>query len=170
MIRVARYPELDRQTLDQLDHFIEEEFGHIPIVRDTEWAKPDWTIIYYAEDKIATFYNIIEREILVDDNKINAAGINNVITPSLYRGKGYASKVLRESENLIFDELKLELGLLLCSDDLIPFYERLNWYCVDCTVHFDQQDGKKLWKANTLLLSRKEKLAPHNIDLNGLPW
>lgn len=32
----------------QLASIIKEEFGHIPIVNETTWAKPDWTIIYLS--------------------------------------------------------------------------------------------------------------------------
>ncbi|MFT4567554.1 MAG: putative GNAT family N-acyltransferase [Saprospiraceae bacterium] len=73
-------------------------------------------------------------------------GINNVITPKELRGKGYASKLLKEAEHLIFDELKYDLALLLCAEDLIPFYERLNWYKVNCPIYFEQISGVKLWK------------------------
>lgn len=54
--------------------------------------------------------------------------------------------------------------------ELIAFYEGLNWYSVDCSVYFNQSDGRKLWKANTMLLSQNEKINPKEVDLNGLPW
>ena len=67
-------------------------------------------------------------------------------------------------------ELKSELGVLLCADEHIPFYKRLNWYKINCPVHFDQSNGKKLWEANTMLLTKKDKWNPKEIDLQGLPW
>lgn len=170
MIEITAYSELDNEIKSKLENFVEGEFGHIPIVKKTEWAKPDWTIILYHNNEIAAFYNIIEREILIDGTNVKIAGINNVITPKEFRGNGYASKVLRKTEALIFEDLKSELSILLCADNLIPFYKRLNWYKVDCPVYFNQADGKKLWKANTMLLTKKDKLNPKKIDLNGLPW
>ena len=170
MIEIKKYAGLSDPVKEQLNFFIEEEFGHIPIVNETEWATPDWTIIYYHDDQIATFYNIIEREIIADNHRFKAGGINNVITPKAFRGQGYSSKLLRDTRNLLFDDLNCALGLLLCADALIPFYERLGWYTVDCPVHYDQSTGKKLWQANTMLLSPKELIIPDSIDLNGLPW
>ena len=170
MLEIKKHSELDRELKRKLDNFIEEEFGHIPIVKETEWAKPDWTIILFQNGHIATFYNIIERKILVDSNEMKIAGINNVITPKKFRGNGFATKILRETESFIFEDLKSELAVLLCADNLIPFYNRLNWNKINCSVYFEQSDGKKLWAANTMLLTKKDKLNPMKMDLNGLPW
>lgn len=170
MIEIKKYTELLEQTKDKLEAYIKSEFGHIPFVNELEWAVPDWTIIYYEDDKIASFYNVVLREIVVDKQMLKVGGINNVITPKDFRGKGYASKILRETDNLIFNDLNCDLGVLLCADNLIPFYERLNWYKVDCPVYFDQSSGEKLWSANTMLLTKNDQLKPKRIELNGLPW
>ncbi len=170
MIEITKYAELGNETKSKLKNFIDGEFGHIPIVKETKWAKPNWTIILYENNEIATFYNIVERKILLDSQELKIAGINNVITPKQYRGVGYASRILRETESFILEDLKSELGLLLCADQLIPFYKRLNWYKIDCPVYFEQMEGKKLWQANAMLLSKRHRLNPKTIDLNGLPW
>ncbi len=80
MIKIERFTELSSQTKEQLDAIVEGEFGHIPIVKQTSWAIPDRTIIYYINDEIASFYNVIVRKISIDEDYFNAAGINNVIT------------------------------------------------------------------------------------------
>ena len=98
------------------------------------------------------------------------AGVNNVITPKEFRGKGYASKMLRETENLIFEELKFEAGVLLCAYEVIPFYEKLNWYNVYCPVYYNQSKERRLWAANTMFLTKNSMLTPKLISLNGLPW
>lgn len=170
MVEIKKYSRLTDQTKEKLNSLIEGEFGHIPIVKETKWATPDWTIIQYENDQIATFYNIVIREIIIDGETLRISGINNVITPKKFRRKGYASNSLRETEYLIFDDLSCDLGVLLCADDLIPFYERLNWYRIDCPVYFKQSTGRKIWTANTMLLTRNEKLHPTLIDLNGVPW
>ncbi len=170
MVEVKKYSELTERIKEKLNSFIEGEFGHIAIVKGTEWATPDWTIIQYENDLIATFYNIVIREIIIDGETFRISGINNVITPKEFRGKGYASNILRETEHLIFDDLSCKMGVLLCADDLIPFYERLNWYRVYCPVYFRQSTGQKIWAANTMLLTINKKSHPAIIDLNGVPW
>jgi hypothetical protein len=170
MITIHKTSELSIERKQQLDKLIDNEFGHIPIVKETEWAKPDWTIIYFLNGEIATFYNVIQRTIFVDKKPFQAAGINNVITAPAFRGQGFSSKVLTETKQFIFQELKRDIGLLLCADNLIPFYEKLSWYKVECPVFFEQTLGKKIWTANTMLLSVDKLLTPKEIDLNGLPW
>lgn len=170
MLEVKKYSELTHETKEKLNTLIDYEFGHIPIVKETEWATPDWTIIQYEHDEIVTFYNIVIREITADGKTFKVGGINNVITPKKFRGKGYASKTLKETEHLIFDDFNCKLGVLLCADDLIPFYKRLHWYSVECPVYFEQSAGKKLWIANTMLLTKSEQLNPKRIELNGKPW
>jgi hypothetical protein len=170
MIEISRYTELSEEVRNQMNHHINDEFGHIPIVAETEWATPNWTILYYDNEQITTFYNIVIREIKIDNKQIRVGGINNVMTPKEFRGMGYASKALQETENVIFNDLDCQMGLLLCADNLIPFYEKLNWYNIECPVYFEQSSGKKLWGAQTMLLTRNGKISPDKIELNGLPW
>lgn len=170
MIKIHKTSTLDSVIKNQLEQLIEKEFGHIPIVKETTWASPNWTVIFYEGNEIATFYNIVERTITIDDKDCFAAVINNVITPVKYRGKGLATQILNDTEDFIFNELKAGLGLLLCADNLLPFYEKLNWYRVKCPVYFQQSSGKKLWTANTMLRTHNIEIQPNQIDLNGLPW
>jgi hypothetical protein len=170
MIQIEKYSHLPSEIRTSLNELVQLEFGNIPIVQETQWAVPDWTVMYLEEGKLVSFYNIVERIALIDDKEYKVAGINNVITPAEYRGMGYSTKTLKISEYFLFEEIKSDLGILLCADDLVPFYQRLSWYKVDCPVYFQQPSGQKLWSANTMLLSKTDKLTPVKIDLNGLPW
>ncbi|MEQ8928042.1 MAG: GNAT family N-acetyltransferase [Fulvivirga sp.] len=170
MIDIIEYKDLDSFTKQHLNKNIDAEFGHIPIVKNTQWAIPDWTLIYSQNSTLAAFYNIVEREVIMDDDMVKIAGINNVITLKNFRGKGLSAKLLKDTEHFIFDEMRSKFGLLLCADTLIPYYEKLDWYLVNCPVYFNQSDGKKLWGANTMLRSNSGYKYPNQIDLNGLPW
>ncbi len=170
MVVTTKHADLNLATQKEINRIIDEEFGSIPIVQQTEWAEPDWTIVYCKKNKIASFYNIVVRKIQIDNKLVWAGGVNNVITPPEYRGHGYASMMLRDTGRFIFDELELQCGLLLCADALLPFYKRLNWYKVDCPVLFQQKSGQKVWPANTMLLCNGEAIKPSAIDLKGLPW
>jgi hypothetical protein len=170
IIEICKTSDLSTEAQNQITEFINNEFGHIAIVKQTEWAKPDWTILYLMDNKIASFCNIVERDILIDSKIVKIAGINNVITSPLFRGNGLSTLLLSETENFIFHKLKREIGLLLCADNLIQFYEKLSWYKVECPVFFSQNEGLKRWAANTMLLSLNKKIDPKEINLNGLPW
>lgn len=170
MITITRYNTLNSSVRALIELTIRKEFGHIPIVKQTLWSVPDWSVACFVEDELASFCNIIVREIRIDDRIYVAAGVSNVITLPQYRGRGFSTAILRATKDEIFKTLKADLGLLLCSDDLIPFYERSGWYQVDCPVYFNQEVGTRLWLANTMLLSRDEHRQPKEIDLQGLPW
>ena len=170
MITTLKYCDLADHIKSELETRVLSEFGHIPIVADTQWATPDWTVISYVGDNIACFYNIVLRKVTFDDTIFLVGGVNNVITSPEYRGRGLASRILSETEPFIFERLMCQFGLLLCSDELIPFYERLQWYRVNCPVHFQQLDGTHVWNANAMLRHKRDVLTPETIDLNGLPW
>ncbi len=169
-IVVRKYANLAQETKNKLNDYIAAEFGHIPFVAETEWASPDWTIISYVNGEIAAFYNIVERSVFVDSVERKVGGVNNVISLQEYRGQGIMSKMLQGLGDLIFENLGCEMGLLLCADDLIAYYEKFAWYSTSCPVYFEQSSGKKLWGARTMLLSRQTRFEPNLIDLNGLPW
>jgi len=170
MIRIEQFDQLNGDIRRQLDQFIHNEFGHIPIVQQTSWATPDWTLFYEEEESILSFYNIIERTILIDGIPVKVAGINNVKTPPAHRGMGYASLLLNQSRGFLFNELLSEHALLLCADAMIPYYEKLGWYKAAGNVYFEQPLGRRQWTANTMLLSPSESISPTEIDLQGLPW
>ncbi|MDX5421946.1 MAG: GNAT family N-acetyltransferase [Hymenobacteraceae bacterium] len=155
-----------------LSNYIAEEFGHVAFVRQRSWAIPDWVVLLEEQAEIVAFCNVVEREVTLNGKPCKIAGINNVITPKAHRGKGYSSRVLRETTSFLFDELKADYGLLLCADALVPFYERLGWYTVNSHLVYDQPQGKEVYDSNIMLLARKnhEKIYPKTIDLNGLPW
>ena len=170
MIKCIRYSEIPLNIKKNLNFHIHNEFGHIPFVSNMKWSTPDWTLFISENDEISTFLNIVIREVDFDGRKVLVAGINNVITPKEFRGKGYASIIMNEAKNFVFDQLKIEHALLLCADSVIPFYKKLDWYQVDSEVFFEQPSGVKLYDSNTMILSRKSIVSPRKINLNGLPW
>ena len=114
-----------RRRKQQIEAAIQAEFAQFAIVRETSWAMPDWTILALEGDELAAFYNIVERTVTVDGVPVRVAGLNNLVTLPAYRGRGMASRLLRETQEHWFDSLGAECGLLLCADALLPFYSRL---------------------------------------------
>lgn len=170
MIKIEAYKMLSEERKELLEELIDEQFGDIPFVNQTQWAAPDWSIIKEKEGELVSFYNIVERIVNFDHEEVKVAGISNVITPNEHRKNGYASKMLAESEAFIFDELKVNHGLLLCADPMIPFYESLGWYLVESDVYITQPDGVKRLESNVLIRSNTTRVCPQKINLNGLPW
>ncbi|TPE39577.1 GNAT family N-acetyltransferase [Pontibacter mangrovi] len=173
MMKTEAYSSLSAATRAVLEQYVEEEFGQVPFVQEREWARPDWVLLAYEGDAIATFCHVVLREVSIDGQTYKVAGINNVITPKAYRGKGYASQVLRQAAPFIFSQLGCAYGLLLCADALLPFYSRLGWYSLsNCTLYYHQPTGEQLYDSNTMLLlpPGQQPIRPQHIHLNGLPW
>ena len=172
MIKYFEYNKLACTIKSELEKHVEAEFGNSPFVKTRVWAKPDFVFIKYEGDTIVTFYHVVLRSVNFDGLAYQIGGINNVITPEQFRGNGYSTQLLRETECILYNELKCDYGLLLCADNLLPYYSRLNWYKVDAKLYYDQPDGKQLYDSNTMLIGpqTKDKIEPSVIDLNGLPW
>ena len=140
-------------------------------MRETQWASPDWSFLALEATEIAAFYNIIERTVKIGGVSVRVAGLNNLVTVPAHRGRGVASRLLRETQAQWFDVLGAQCGLLLCADALLPFYSRLGWQTVSARVTYAQADGPRTWTANCMLLDPFRKVvAARDIDLCGLPW
>jgi hypothetical protein len=187
-IQIEKYSTLPQEFRKQLNDMTYAEFGHIPAVMETVWAKPNYTALFYIENKLVTFYHLLSRFVKFDDKTTHVVIVQNVITPPQYRAHHYATLALKEGENFIFDTIKAQYSLLLCGEDRIPFYERLSWETIPCPVYYQQPDDKKrLWQATAMLLQPpfevdytvegqnpdafgKGFIMPSKIDLCGLPF
>lgn len=147
------------------------EFDRFPIVRQTTWATPDWSLLGMEGCDLACFYNLVERVVQFDGQPIRVAGLNNLVTAPGYKRRGLASRLLTATETEWFTTLKAQYGLLLCADDLLPFYARLGWQRVSSEIRFAQQGSEQLWPANCMVLSPgRQPVDPGVIELRGLPW
>jgi GNAT superfamily N-acetyltransferase len=170
-IEVTRCADVPAAEWQRLEEIAEGEFGQYALVRETEWAQPDWCYRAFDGEELVVFHNIILRTVRLDHDEVRAAGLNNMITLPSFRGRGAASRLLQETQPQWFDELRAEIGLLLCADALVPFYSKLGWRKLDARVAYDQSSGRKTWAANCMVLDPKGLIgSPREVDLCGLPW
>lgn len=149
---------------------IENNFGHIPFVKQRQWAKPDMSVMLKQKGELLAFFHIVLREVEFDGITMPVAGLSNLITAQQHQGKGYASILLTQGFITLFNQLNVQHSLLLCKDELIPFYQKNHWYAIKAKVIFKQKHGVETYRSNTLLLSTHTQLNPNHINLNGLPW
>jgi GNAT superfamily N-acetyltransferase len=167
----SRYEGLSSEFRDEIEGIAEREFGHVPLVMETEWAVPDWTYLGYQGSSLVVFHNVIVRAVEIDGVITRAAGLNNMITLPAFRGRGFASELLTLTQPRWFTELDAEIGLLLCADALVSFYERLGWARVEVPVVIEQPGGPREWAANCMVLGVAERNMPRReVNLRGLPW
>lgn len=113
---IKEYNELDQDTKYKLLDVVNNEFGDVPIVTEYEWAIPDWAIILYSNDEIATVAHVVSRTSFFDNEEVKAGGLNNMITVEQYRGKGFAEEVLKSTHELIFEKLQVNTFMYMIED------------------------------------------------------
>jgi hypothetical protein len=151
---------------------VQREFGHVPIVKNHVWADPDWIITGSIDERVVSFLNLIDRKAVADEKSVHLFGLNNVITESDCRRKGYSFALNNKALEFMKKQDPKAYGLLFCADDLVPFYEKMSWQSFYGSVLVSQPSGKKKWPSNCMIhcLGRNETFEPKEIDLCGLPW
>ena len=166
-INIVHSSSLDKEEIEYLEKMFGYEFGHI----DIQWSTPEWYLIAKCEDKIIGRIGILRRAITVGREVFEVGGISGVIVSSEWRNKSISKLTMNEVATFIKDNLKLDFGLLLCRDEVVPVYEQCNWYIVKNNTVFSQSTGEKIYSKNTMVIECRDKKWPEgSINLNGLPW
>jgi predicted acetyltransferase len=128
-------------------------------------------VLVHSDNELVSHLRIIERVSILDGKNVLAGGIGAVMTAPGYHGKGFASMALCESERLIFDEIRADIGVLLCLPTLVPFYRNRRWQLITCPVEIDQPNGPEIWSECAMLLPKPGmQFAPKTFSLGGLPF
>ncbi len=165
------YDDLNPEERHRLIALADDEFGGFDIVRNTEWASPNWVFLCSYENELAGCYNLVLRKAEFDGKPVMLAGLNNMITLPAFRGRRVASHLLENTQKLWFNQFKAEYGLLLCADQLVEFYAQFGWRLTSAEIRYKQPGGIRVWSANCMLLTNEGSwFEPELIDLCGLPW
>jgi predicted acetyltransferase len=136
-----------------------------------KWASADWTVMVWEDEELVSNVHIIERLAQVDRKTVRLGGIGNVATKVEWRKRGYASAALKVAQEFLADPLKVDFGLMICTEPMIPYYEKMGWKLVAQSLMMEQSDGKKALNYPVMVLPvSKENWPEGMIDLYGLPW
>ncbi|MGE5629218.1 MAG: GNAT family N-acetyltransferase [Solirubrobacterales bacterium] len=83
----------------------------------------DIHVLLYNGEEFIAYLNLVEIEFSIDGVLTQGYGIGNVC--SREKGKGYGSILMRNVNEYLKENDKI--GLLLCKQELIPFYEKCSW-------------------------------------------
>ena len=168
-VQIRRQDEIGDDLERQLAEWTEAIFGADEL--KYTWAEQHWRVLVYCEGQLASTLAITEREAMVGGKTVTLAGIGNVMTPPEWRRRGLAARAMQEAAEFLCDEIPVDFGFILCSHDLIPYYQRLGWRQVNAPVVFDQPTGKVRWQEEAMALPCAEHPWPDGtVDLCGLPW
>lgn len=154
---------------EHIDNWLRRVFG--ADADDYEWSDVDWHVLVWVDGRLVSHVGIVQRTGMVDAKRVRLGGIGGVATLSEWRGQGLATAAMKKVTAFICDELDVEFGLLICNEDVVPFYQRLGWEVVEGPLMFDQPSGKVTFEDVAMVLSCKGREWPEGaIDLCGLPW
>ncbi len=101
-----------------------EVFSH---TRAWHGTFPTWSVIVEHHDQVIAHVGIVERKILVGNEHIRAAGIQNVLVVPEYRKK----HLFRQIMSVAIEEARrrnIDMGILFCTLNLAPIYAGLGWH------------------------------------------
>ncbi|MDH7482088.1 MAG: GNAT family N-acetyltransferase [Armatimonadota bacterium] len=96
----------------------------LPYFYGDPWFKLEYTRVCVVDGKLVSAVQICERLVSVGVADIVMGGIANVATLPEYRGKGYSSRLLKDSIR-VMRRCGFDFSLLFTG--IQPFYERLGW-------------------------------------------
>ncbi|MDI6871554.1 MAG: GNAT family N-acetyltransferase [Bacillota bacterium] len=136
------------------------------------WEPKRWRILVCVEGEPVSHVGVTpQRMVKVGEEPVLVGGIGGVVTLPQYRGQGFARLALREAMRFLRDELGVDFGLLLCREELVPFYAAQGWKRVPPPVLIEQPRGKVPLGLEAMALALREKpWPPGALDLCGLPF
>ncbi len=137
----------------------------------TKWATADWTVMVWEDEELVTNVHIVERTAKVGKQNIKLGGIGNVATKVEWRKRGYARSALKTAQNFLRDPLKVDFGMMIATEQMVPRYEKLGWKVAAKSMWIEQPEGKTTLNFPVMVLPVcKEEWPDGGIDLCGLPW
>jgi predicted acetyltransferase len=136
-----------------------------------KWAPPDWAIMVWEDDEMVSNLHIVTRTAKVGTESVKLGGIGNIATKVEWRQRGYASAALKVAQDFLYNPLKVDFGLMITTDEMMPHYKKFGWSLVAHSLTIDQPDGKaKLDYAVLVLPVCRQDWPVGEIDLSGRPW
>jgi len=137
----------------------------------TKWAIADWTVMVWENEELITNIHIIERTAIAGKQPVRLGGIGNLATKVEWRKRGYATEALKVAVDFLHDPLKVDFGLMIATEKMIPSYEKRGWKVVAHSMLIEQPDGKQAFSIPVMTLPvLKQDWPEGGIDLCGLPW
>ena len=152
--------DLDRQAFSSPD-----PYGYL------EWSTNHWHVLVKVDGRYISQVGIVERTGTVNGQPIKLGGVGGVGTLPEWRCRGLAQQAMERAAQFLRDEVGVEFGLLICNQNMLPYYRKLGWQVVKGPLTCDQPQGKVTFPDVTMVLPcTKKDWPPGVIDLCGLPW
>lgn len=130
-----------------------------------------FSIQTYLDDALVGVAHVFVRLMRMNGSMVLAGCLGGVMTAKARQGAGIGSTTVRSAADTIFGNFRADVGVLLCTTALVPFYQPLGWRTVQCPVMIEQPAGRIRWPQETMiLLKATDDSMPEELDLCGLPF
>ena len=174
LTRISELSEADRAEVRGLSQAVyPPEVAASWPGRLLEWANSEWCVrIWGSDGELVSYVGVLLREGTLDTRPVLMGGLGGVATHPAARRRGYAEQGLRTAVEFFRETPEVAFALLVCEQNLIPYYARLGWheFCGELIV---RQYGKPgLFTFNRVMTLKIASEAPlvGTIDLRGPPW
>ncbi len=168
-IEIKPSSQLTPQEKQQLENLFATAFPPDDI--DYEWAEADWYVLVHEGMELVSTLEIVEREAVVGGTPVTLGGIGGVATHPNWRRRGFAEAGLKVAHSFLRRRLAVDYGLLICSEQLVPYYGKLGWRVVEGPMLIAQSSGPVTYSAPIMVLPVCKSEWPEGvIDLCGKPW
>jgi predicted acetyltransferase len=118
-----------RETIPEILRFQSEAFG-LPVQHFQElierdpWFEPENILVLLSHGKLVSSLQIFPKPVRIGGASARMGGVGNVVTHPRYRGRGHATRLLKETIQLMRDE---GYGFSVLFTKIPDFYRRLKW-------------------------------------------
>ena len=160
--RMIEQQVLDFGRIVWFDGFITEDR-----FRDRMHEVPDDTthFVRAAGSILVSHVQVIPIELDGRDRGLRVGGISSVLTYPEFRKEGHSTALLKRAADHI-QASDMDLGMLFCDEETVPFYERLRWHVLahDRVVVLEYPDSE-----DRVMVLGDDALLPDTLTL-GWSW
>lgn len=137
-----------------------------------EWAAPQWGVFVRDDSgELVSYTGVVRRDGSVDGGPATIGGLGGIATHPEQRGRGYAALGIGRALDYLTTQ-DTDFALLVCQDEMVPFYGELGWRVFEGTVLVRQFGEEETFEYNRVMVGDLNSAAPTGgtIDLDGPPW
>ncbi|ARV09694.1 hypothetical protein BTO05_08580 [Winogradskyella sp. PC-19] len=136
MILSFKYTKHKDTPQDELETIcsIKDENWNYGLQNQLDWIKnnindEDIHVIVEYNSRLIAYLNLVVRQITIDKDNFEVFGIGNVCVSKSKHKSGLGTQLMNYTKEYLKTESKI--GILLCKDSLIKFYEKNGWRLID---------------------------------------
>ena len=113
---------------------------------------------------------LVKHEIKVGEQTVLVGGVGGVVTLPDWQKHGYARQLIKQAVN-VFEQWRVDAGLLFCFQNRISFYESQGWRLLPGPVMVEQPEGEIASPLEVMVLPIDGYSWPDgDLKLNSFPW